>query len=62
VLAYLQDRSHTYETVMGPIQFNENNDNERYWTVGQWQGGVFRGVASRGRDGAAEIVLKDGWN
>jgi branched-chain amino acid transport system substrate-binding protein len=62
VLAHLQDRSHTYETVMGEIQFNENNDNERYWTVGQWQNGVFRGVASRGREGAAEIVLKDGWN
>lgn len=62
VLAYLQDRSHSYDTVLGPVEFNENNDNERYWTVGQWQNGVFRGVASRGRDGAAEIVLKDGWN
>lgn len=62
VLAYLQDRSNTYETVMGEINFNENNDNERYWTVGQWQNGVFRGVASRGRDGASDIVLKDGWN
>ncbi len=62
VLAYLQDKSNTYETVLGPVNFNENNDNERYWTVGQWQDGVFRGVAARGRDGAVEVRLKDGWN
>ncbi len=61
VLAYLQDRSHVYQTVMGEIQFNEHNDNERYWTVGQWQDGVFRGVMARGREGAAEIRLKEGW-
>jgi branched-chain amino acid transport system substrate-binding protein len=61
VMAYLRDRSNTYETVLGPVQFNENNDNERYWTVGQWQGGAFRGVAARGRDGAVPVILKDGW-
>lgn len=61
VLAYLQDRSNVFQTVMGEIQFNENNDNERYWTVGQWQGGVFRGVSSRGRDGAAPIILRGDW-
>ncbi len=62
VLAYLQDRSHEYETILGPVNFNENNDNERYWTVGQWQDGVFRGVASQGRDGVAEVEAFDGWN
>lgn len=62
VLAYLQDRSNSYDTILGPVEFNENNDNERYWTVGQWQGGVFRGVAARGRDGVAEVQLFDGWN
>jgi branched-chain amino acid transport system substrate-binding protein len=62
VMAYLQDNSNEYETVLGPIQFNEMNDNERYWTVGQWQDGVFRGVAARGRDGASDVILKDGWD
>ena len=62
VMAYLQDSSNEYETVLGPIQFNEMNDNERYWTVGQWQDGVFRGVAARGRDGASDVILKDGWD
>lgn len=61
VLAHLQDRSHEYETILGPVSFNENNDNERYWTVGQWQGGVFRGVAARGRDGVVPVQVFDGW-
>ena len=61
VMAYLRDRSNSYDTVLGPVEFNENNDNERYWTVGQWQGGAFRGVAARGRDGAVPVILKDGW-
>lgn len=61
VLAYLQDRSNSYDTILGPVNFNENNDNERYWTVGQWQGGVFRGVAARGRDGAVPVQVFDGW-
>lgn len=62
VSEYLKDRSNSYDTVLGPVEFNENNDNERYWTVGQWQDGVFRGVAARGRDGVSPIVLKDGWD
>ena len=62
VMEYLQDKSNSYETVLGPIQFDEMNNNARYWTVGQWQNGVFRGVAAQGRDGAAPVVLKDGWD
>ncbi|WFE75411.1 amino acid ABC transporter substrate-binding protein [Roseinatronobacter sp. S2] len=62
VMEYLQDSSNSYETVLGPVQFNDMNDNERYWTVGQWQDGVFRGVAARGRDGVSDVVLKDGWD
>lgn len=54
-------RENSFDTVLGPIDFNEDNNNERFWTVGQWQDGVFRGVASRGREGAVEVRLKDGW-
>lgn len=54
-------RKTTFDTVLGPINFGENNNNERFWTVGQWQGGVFRGVASRGREGAVPVILKQGW-
>jgi branched-chain amino acid transport system substrate-binding protein len=62
VMEYLQDKSKSYETVLGPVQFDETNNNPAYWTVGQWQNGVFRGVAAQGRDGAAPVVLKDGWD
>jgi len=51
----------TYETILGPISFDENNSNAAFWTVGQWQDGVFKGVASRGRDGTVPVLLKDGW-
>ena len=56
---YIKD--HSFETVMGTIDFDENNNNASYWTVGQWQGGEFRGIASTGRDGAVAPVLKNGW-
>lgn len=59
IAAHLKDA--TFETVLGPISFDENNNNQAFWTVGQWQGGVFRGVASTGRDGAVAVQLKDGW-
>lgn len=55
-------REASFDTILGPISFNENNFNEAFWTVGQWQDGVFHGVASRGREGAAEVRLKEGWN
>lgn len=50
----------TFETVLGPMSFN-NNVNEVYWTVGQWQNGVFHGVSSTGRDGAKPVQKKVGW-
>ena len=54
-------RANTYETILGPISFDENNNNQAFWTVGQWQGGVFKGVASRNREGAVPVILKQGW-
>lgn len=51
-----------FDTVIGPITWDENNSNAKYWTVGQWQGGVFKGVASTGRDGAVAPMPKAGWN
>ena len=54
-------RTGTFDTVLGPISFDENNNNQAFWTVGQWQDGVFKGVASRNRDGSVPVILKDGW-
>lgn len=53
--------SHDFDTVMGTISWDENNNNSAYWTVGQWQDGVFKGVASTGREGAVPVRVKTGW-
>lgn len=50
-----------FDTLMGKISWDENNNNSAYWTVGQWQDGVFKGVASTGREGAVAPRLKQGW-
>jgi branched-chain amino acid transport system substrate-binding protein len=59
VTQYIKDNS--FDTVMGTVEFDENNNNPAYWTVGQWQGDAFRGLASTGREGAVDPILKDGW-
>ena len=58
VTAYI--KSHTFKTVMGPMTF-KNQNNEKFWTVGQWQNGVFYGVRSTGRPGAKSVKPKSGW-
>jgi branched-chain amino acid transport system substrate-binding protein len=47
--------------VIGPLSFDANNNNPSYWTVGQWQDGVFKGVASTGREGAVAPQKKAAW-
>lgn len=59
VTQYIKDS--TFDTIMGDISF-ENQVSNKFWTVGQWQDGVYRGVASSNMDGAAEIMEKSGWN
>jgi branched-chain amino acid transport system substrate-binding protein len=50
-----------FDTIMGSWNFTDGVL-ENYWTVGQWQGGVFKGVGSTGMDGEAEPKIKNGWN
>jgi branched-chain amino acid transport system substrate-binding protein len=59
VTQYIKDNA--FDTIMGPITF-ENQVSHKYWTVGQWQDGVFRGVASSQMDGAVPVIEKAGWN
>ena len=54
-------KSNAFDTVIGTLDFDDNNNNPAFWTVGQWQGGVFKGVASTGREGAVEVMKKGGW-
>ena len=58
VTQYIKDNS--FDTVMGTLNF-DNNFSEKFWTVGQWQDGVFRGVKGVNVDGAVDVRLKDGW-
>jgi branched-chain amino acid transport system substrate-binding protein len=53
-------KDNTFDTVMGDITF-ENNNSAKFWSVGQWQDGVFRGVKGTNVDGAVPVRLKDGW-
>lgn len=50
----------TFDTVVGPMKF-VNQNNAKFWTVGQWQNGVFYGVSSTGRPGAKSVKLKPNW-
>jgi len=58
VTQYIKDN--TFDTVMGDITF-EGNNSAKFWSVGQWQDGVFRGVKGSDVDGAVPVRLKDGW-
>jgi len=58
VTQYIKDNS--FDTVMGTLSF-ENNVSHTFWSVGQWQDGVFRGVKGSNVDGAAEVRIKKGW-
>jgi branched-chain amino acid transport system substrate-binding protein len=49
-----------FQTVMGELDLT-NNVNPKFWTVGQWQGGVFYGVAANGFDDVKAPIVKSGW-
>jgi branched-chain amino acid transport system substrate-binding protein len=53
-------KTKTFATVSGPLHF-DNNILRNGWLVGQWQGGVFRGVAPSRQEGAVPIVAKPAW-
>lgn len=53
-------KANSFDTVMGMLSF-EDQVSHRYWNVGQWQDGVFRGVQGTNIEGAAEVRAKDGW-
>lgn len=54
-------KSNAFETVVGTIDFDEHNNNTRYWTVGQWRDGVFRAVADSNMGDSIVPIAKSGW-
>ncbi|MDG1432295.1 MAG: amino acid ABC transporter substrate-binding protein [Paracoccaceae bacterium] len=59
VTQFIKDNS--FDTVMGSLSF-ENQVSNTFWSVGQWQDGVFRGVKGSNVDGAVSVRAKDGWS
>ncbi len=55
-----QIKAGSFKTVLGDWKF-KNQVIEQFWTVGQWQGGKFVGVASTGKAGEKPVQLKNGW-
>ncbi|MCP5269607.1 MAG: amino acid ABC transporter substrate-binding protein [Burkholderiaceae bacterium] len=53
-------KNNSFKTVLGDWTF-KNQMIENFWTVGQWQGGKFVGVASTGKPGERPVQLKTGW-
>ena len=53
-------RTHTYKTLIGELDVRNQKLNW-LWTVGQWQGDVFHGVAGVGVKNAKPVQLKTGW-
>jgi branched-chain amino acid transport system substrate-binding protein len=53
-------KANRFKTVLGEWAF-KNQVIESFWTVGQWQGGQFVGVASTGKPGEKPVALKAGW-
>jgi len=54
-------KSATFDTILGPIKL-ENNQLRGIFTVGQWQNGVFQGVAPKALKGAKPAVIpKAAW-
>lgn len=50
----------SFDTVMGKWTF-DGNIIRQFWTVGQWQDGVYHGVASTGVGGEKQPIVKSGW-
>jgi len=53
-------KKNSFKTILGNWTFKDQAI-EQFWTVGQWQGGKFVGVASTGKGGEKPVALKTGW-
>ncbi len=53
-------KSNTFKTIIGEVDIRNQKLN-RYWTVGQWQDGIFHAVAGVGFTDYKPVRLKTGW-
>ena len=53
-------KSRTFDTIIGKVDLS-NQNHPVFWTVGQWQNGVFEGVKGVRTTGEKSVKLKTGW-
>jgi branched-chain amino acid transport system substrate-binding protein len=53
-------KTHTYKTITGELDVRTQKL-KSLWTVGQWQGDIFQGVAGVNVTGGKPVQLKSGW-
>ena len=53
-------KSNTYKTIIGDLDIRDQKL-KRYWTVGQWQDGIFHAVAGVGFTNYKPVRLKTSW-
>ncbi len=58
VLKYIKSR--TFDTIIGKVDLRKQTM-PVFWTVGQWQNGVYQGVKGIGTSGEKPVRLKTGW-
>ncbi len=58
ITAYI--KNHSFKTVLGEVDLSDQKL-DYYWTVGQWQKGVFQGVEGTYPSAAKHVRLKTGW-
>ena len=58
ITKYLE--THSFDTLIGKVALPGRKLNWLY-TVGQWQGDMFRAVAGVGVEGTTDVKLKSGW-
>ena len=58
VLKYVKSR--VFDTIIGKVDLRKQKM-PVFWTVGQWQNGVFQGVKGVGTSDEKPVKLKSGW-
>ena len=53
-------KSHTFDTILGKVDVRDQSRDD-FWTIGQWQDGVFKAVYGTGGLKGADVRMKSAW-
>ena len=54
-------RSNSFDTIVGKLEFDENNIRKGGWFVGQWQDGDFYGIGPKQQGARSPVAPKPAW-